>query len=55
MQVVTKDGRIICVARSPYPPETVRDLKRDGYTVREMPDSADPREALKRNRGGKTK
>ena len=34
MQTITKDGKIICRTTVDYPPETVREMKKAGYKVR---------------------
>lgn len=37
-QVISKDGRIVCVTSVPYPKEVVRQMKKDGYKVKETAD-----------------
>lgn len=35
-QIITKDNKIVCKTTVPYPPQTIRDLKKAGYKVREI-------------------
>lgn len=34
-QIITRDGRIMCVTTVPYPPEVIRQMKRAGCKVKE--------------------
>ena len=33
MQIISKDGKVKCVAHSHYPPEIIRQMKAAGYEV----------------------
>lgn len=35
-QIISKDGRVICVTSTPYPPDVIKDMKRAGYKVKEV-------------------
>lgn len=37
-QVISKDGRVVCVTTAPYNKQTVAALKKAGYKVREVQD-----------------
>ena len=34
-QIITKDGKVMCVRNAPYPPEIVKQMKKAGYKVKE--------------------
>ncbi len=34
-QTISKDGKVYCVTTCPYPPETVKQIKKAGYKVKE--------------------
>ena len=36
IQIITKDNKVICKTTVPYPPQTIRDLKKAGYKVKEI-------------------
>lgn len=44
IQIITKDNKIICKTTVPYPPQTIRELKKAGYKVREI---IEPTDSLK--------
>lgn len=33
IQIISKDGRIVCVTTIPYPASTIKDMKKAGYKV----------------------
>ena len=35
-QIVTKDGKVMCVRSTPYDAETVKQMKKAGYKVKEV-------------------
>lgn len=35
-QIITKDKRVICTTKTPYPPEIVAQMKKAGYKVKEV-------------------
>lgn len=35
-QIIMKDKKIYCVATVPYPPETIKQMKKAGYKVKEV-------------------
>ena len=37
LQIITKDNKIVCKTTVPYPPQTIREMKKAGYKVREIP------------------
>ena len=32
-QIIMKDKRVVCTTTIPYPPDVIREMKRDGYKV----------------------
>lgn len=36
IQIITKDNKVVCKTTVPYPPQTIRELKKAGYKVREI-------------------
>lgn len=34
-QIISRDGRVMCVTTVPYPPETIRQMKKNGCKVKE--------------------
>ena len=36
IQIITKDNKVVCKTTVPYPPQTIRELKKAGYKVREL-------------------
>lgn len=36
IQIITKDNKIVCKTTVPYPPQTIRDLKKAGYKIKEI-------------------
>lgn len=36
IQIITKDNKIVCKTTVPYPPQTIRELKKAGYKVKEI-------------------
>ena len=36
IQIITKDNKVVCKTTVPYPPQTIRDLKKAGYKVKEI-------------------
>lgn len=32
-QIISKDGKVKCVAEIPYPPEIIKSMKQAGYTI----------------------
>lgn len=36
MQIISKDGRVVCQAKTHYPEETIRAMKKAGYKVKEV-------------------
>lgn len=37
-QIISKDGRVICVTTVPYPAWIIKDMKRAGYKIQEVDD-----------------
>ena len=37
-QIISKGGRVVCVATAPYPKETVKAMKAAGYKITEEKD-----------------
>lgn len=37
-QIITKDGVPVCVTTVPYPADTIKDMKRAGYKVKDVCD-----------------
>ena len=35
IQIISKDGRILCVTSVPYPPELIKQMKKAGYKIKE--------------------
>lgn len=35
-QIITKDKKVVCTTTVPYPPATIRELKKAGYKVKEV-------------------
>lgn len=35
-QIISKNGRVFCESTVPYPKETIRAMKKAGYTVKEV-------------------
>ena len=33
-QIISKDGKVVCVTSTPYPPEIIKDMKKAGYKVK---------------------
>lgn len=40
-QIITKDGKVMCVTSIPYPPEIIRQMKKAGYKVKEEHDGTE--------------
>lgn len=55
MQIISKKGTVFCVTKSHYTAEIVREMKKAGYTVKEMADTADPCAAPKKSTKGASK
>ena len=34
-QTITKDGKVLCTTTVPYPKETIKEMKKAGYKVKE--------------------
>ena len=37
-QIITKDGVTVCVTTVPYPADTIKDMKKAGYKVKDVCD-----------------
>lgn len=35
-QIITKDKRVVCTTTVPYPAETIKEMKKAGYKVKEI-------------------
>ena len=35
-QIISKDGRVLCVTSVPYSPEVIKQMKKAGYKVKEV-------------------
>lgn len=36
IQIITKDGEVVCTTTAPYPKEVIKELKKAGYKVKEV-------------------
>lgn len=41
IQIISKDNKIICKTTAPYPPQTIRELKKAGYKIKEIIEQPD--------------
>lgn len=41
IQIISKDNKIVCKTTVPYPPQTIREMKKGGYKVKECVPSPD--------------
>lgn len=37
-QIISKDKEVKCITTVPYPPEIIRDMKKAGFKIKEVPD-----------------
>lgn len=37
-QAIIKDKEVKCITTVPYPPEIIRDMKKAGFKIKEIPD-----------------
>ncbi len=45
-QIIIKDKEVKCITTVPYPPEIIRDMKKAGFKIKEIPDEP-PKERVK--------
>lgn len=53
IQIITKNNKILCQTTVPYPPQTIRDMKRAGYKVKELIEPPDDLKEKESERGRK--
>lgn len=36
IQIISKDNKVLCKTTVPYPPQTIREMKKAGFKVKEI-------------------
>lgn len=44
IQIITKNNKILCQTTVPYPPQIIREMKKAGYKIKELPDNPKEKE-----------
>lgn len=49
IQIISKNNKILCQTTVPYPPQTIREMKRAGYKIKEVMELPDELKEKEKN------